>query len=255
MTAAAGAAHRFVRAVIERGAADRAGQAFEVARDGVPIRLASARVRDLQAAGVLGGDAERCTAIAASRSWLRRQLIAEDPQAGQHRDLRRESGGVIRNVLESPLGRLAVAGAGEQTPFLAPHQVAAGERVRRLVARAGLVPRLTTDYSAAGIAGRGSATGAPDIGDMAADARRRLSELHRVLPRDCADVVLDVCGLDKGLQVVEVERGWPRRSAKLVLRIGLDRLAEHFGLAAGALGPERGRQRTWMAGDRPPMFD
>ncbi len=255
MTVAPGATHRFIRAVIEQGSADRVGQTFEAVRNGVPIRLASARVRALQADGVLGGDAGRCTAIAASRSWLRRQLIAENPQAGQHRDLRRDSGGVVRNVLESPLGRLAVAGAGEAAPFLQPHQVAAGERVRRLVARAGLLPRLTTNYSAAEPAGRGRGAGAPDIGDMAADARRRLGDLHRVLPRDCADVVLDVCGLEKGLQVVEAERGWPRRSAKLVLRIGLDRLAEHYGLAAGALGPEHGRHRTWMAGNRPPLFD
>ncbi len=255
MTVARAATARFVRAVIDRGAADRAGEAFEVVRDDVPIRLAIGEVRALQAQGVLGGDGTRCTALAGSRTWLRRQLIAEDPQAGQHRDLRCSPDGVVRNVLESPLGRLAVATAGEAAAFLAPHQVAAGERVRRLAARAGLSPRLTMNYSAAHTAGRGGNGGAADIGDMAADARRRLVELHRVLPRDCAEVVLDVCGLDKGLQVVEAERGWPRRSAKLVLRIGLDRLAEHYGLAAEAAGPERGRQQAWMAGARPPMFE
>ena len=88
---------------------------------------------------------------------------------------------------------------------------------------------------------------------MAADARRMLAKLHIVLPRDCAGVVMDVCGALKGLQQIETERGWPRRSAKLVLRIGLDRLAEHWGLDAVAEGPERGRLRGEMAGARLPL--
>ena len=48
---------------------------------------------------------------------------------------------------------------------------------------------------------------AGEITDLAADARRSVAEIHRVLPRDCAGVVMDVCGLLKGLQDVERERG------------------------------------------------
>ena len=89
---------------------------------------------------------------------------------------------------------------------------------------------------------------------MAADARKALADLYRQLPRDCADVVLDVCGFGKGLQQVEAERGWPRRSAKLVLRIGLDRLAELYGLGEAAVGAESRRRRAWMDGARPGEF-
>ena len=84
---------------------------------------------------------------------------------------------------------------------------------------------------------------------MAADARKALARLHGDLPRDCAEVVLDVCGFGKGLQQVELERGWPRRSAKLVLRIALDRLAKVWGIRAIAVGREGG-QRAWMEGER-----
>ena len=81
---------------------------------------------------------------------------------------------------------------------------------------------------------------------LALDARRMLDDMSRRLPADCAGVVLDVCGLLKGLQEVELERGWPRRSAKLVLRIGLEQLAQHYGMAGEAHGPEHGRQCTWI---------
>lgn len=50
-----------------------------------------------------------------------------------------------------------------------------------------------------------------------------------------------------------LERGWPRRSAKLVLRIGLEQLAQHFGLGPHAVGKTRVPQRSWMDGERPQM--
>jgi hypothetical protein len=59
-------------------------------------------------------------------------------------------------------------------------------------------------------------------------------------------VLFDVCGFGKGLQVIELERRWPRRSAKLVLRIGLEQLAATFELSPTATGNERGHARNWL---------
>ena len=176
--------------------------------------------------------------------------------AARHRRIVVKADGTALNLAESPLARLAVAATGEQQAFLEPHQVEAGERVRRLAERAQLQPRVTMSYSAAHTAGGRSPGHAGEIGDMAVEARRALADIHRLLPRDCAGVVIDICGLLKGLQTVEMERGWPRRSAKLVLRIGLEQLAQHYGLAAEAKGQETRRRRAWMGeGARPERFE
>lgn len=66
-------------------------------------------------------------------------------------------------------------------------------------------------------------------------------------------MLTDICGFDKGLQLIEAERNWPRRSAKLVLRIGLEHLAMSLGLAPVAAGAESGLMRSWLP-ERPPMF-
>jgi hypothetical protein len=166
----------------------------------------------------------------------------------QHRIDAFDGGGRRLNLAENPLSRLA---AGEGA-FLAPHHLEAGERVRMLVERSQLQPRTTMNYSGVA-AGRGERNRAGDLSDMAVDARRALDAIHRALPAECAGVVIDVCGWLKGLQEVERDRGWPRRSAKLVLRIGLEQLAQHFGLGPYAVGKTRVPQRGWRDGERPSM--
>jgi hypothetical protein len=243
---------RFVRALLAAGEATRQGEGFGVVTPTGAALLAADEVRALQADGVLGGDASRVTALPGTAQWLKRQLLEADAFAAQHREEVVGPEGVKLNLAESPLARLAAASGGEPA-FLARHQVEAGERVRRLVERARLNPRLTMSYSAAHVAGGKGAGHAGELTDMAADARKALARLHEALPRDCAEVVLDVCGLEKGLQQVETERGWPRRSAKLVLRIGLDRLAELWGIGAVAVGRASGT-RAWMDGERVAMI-
>ena len=250
-------AMRFVRALGTGSATRLKGNTVVVAVAGTGERTATLDLDEvcaLVADGVIAvsGDGYRPTAEA--RSWLRRQLCEADDFAGQHRELARNSDGGVVNLAESPLARLAMR-PPHGAPFLAPHHVEAGERVRRLAERARLQPRVTMSYDAARTAG-GTRNTAADITETAAAARKALSEIPRVLPADCAGVVLDVCGLLKGLQVVESERGWPRRSAKLVLRIGLEQLARslwHFGRGRG---PASARGRTWLSpGARPERFE
>lgn len=248
---------RFVRALLAGDSATLAAPGHYVVSDGdCHVTLGAAQARELIASGILDGDGQSCRATREARSWFRRQMVETDAFSAQHRTEMQSPGGPILNLDESPLGRLAVAARGEAAPFLERHQVEAGARVRKLAERARLQSRVTMNYSGAHTASRGTPRGSAEISDLAADARRALAEIHRVLPRDCAGVVLDVCGLLKGLQTVESERGWPRRSAKLVLRIGLEQLAQHYGLAPVATGPESGRRRAWLGeGARPDRFE
>ena len=246
------AALRFVRALLPDGVAKRAAEVFTIERDGREVSLASGEVLALASLGVIETDAAGCCANRDTAQWLKRQLLDEDAFAAQHRIEACGADGTVLNLNESPLARLALA-TGEAEAFLRPHQVEAGERLRRLVERAQLQPRLTMSYSAAHTASKGAGH-AGEIGDMAVDARKALADLYRQLPRDCAEVVLDVCGFGKGLQQIETERSWPRRSAKLVLRIGLDRLAEVYGIGEAAVGAETTRRRAWMDGARVAMF-
>ena len=248
---------RFVRALVSGAVAALDDERFvSVAADGTKVTIEAADVAALQSLGVLEGNGVRCSAGAAARGWLRRAIAETDGFAAQHRQVITTSEGKLLNLAESPLSRLAVPGPDGAPPFLAPHQVEAGERVRKLADRAHLQPRVTMSYDPAHTAAGKGGGAASEVTDMAADARRQLSALTRALPADCAGVVVDVCGLLKGLQTVETERGWPRRSAKLVLRIGLEQLAQHLGLAAVAVGKQSPRHRVWRdEGARPTVFE
>tara|TARA_R110002020_G_scaffold87764_8_gene216078 strand:- start:4717 stop:5211 length:495 start_codon:yes stop_codon:yes gene_type:complete len=149
---------------------------------------------------------------------------------------------------DNGLLRLAAARDSNGTAFLQPHHLLAASRLERLIQRSQLAPRLTMSY---GLGGSGpvrqDGNVALDLSDSASDARQRLNLLALALPADCWGVLFDVCGLGKGLQTIETERRWPRRSAKLVLRIGLSQLAAHWGLEAQAQGAERGAARAWRS--------
>jgi hypothetical protein len=62
-------------------------------------------------------------------------------------------------------------------------------------------------------------------------------------------LLVDVCCFLKRLDVTERERGWPARSAKIVLQLALERLARHYGYAPSTSGCARSRVRTWLAED------
>lgn len=206
----------------------------------------------LVSAGVLQTEGERLLPTGETIAWVRRQLATKGEQfAAQHRAHRPGHGDTIRNALESPLARLAARGTDKHS--LADHQLEAGLRFTRLFERAALRQRVTMSYDPQRVAETGkSAPLDKTLNGMNIDARRDIERIYAALPSDCVSVIVDVCGFEKGLQQIEQERGWPRRSARLVLKIALDQLAMHFGLMPIANGPDAGHVGGWRdAGARP----
>ncbi len=83
-------------------------------------------------------------------------------------------------------------------------------------------------------------------------ARQRLNRTIAAIGPEFASLLLDVCGFLKGLEEAERDRGWPARTAKIVLKLALAALARSYGLADEARGPDRsGGIRAWTAASDP----
>lgn len=149
---------------------------------------------------------------------------------------------------ESPLGWLARRRGRDGRPLIEPLQFLAGERLREEFTRAQLMPRVTANWDAAVADGPRGATAAAFTEAVIA-ARQRVRHALDAAGPEFAGLLIDVCCFLKPLPGVERERGWPARSGKVVLQLGLDRLIRHYGLAAAAQGHTRGPVRTWLDGD------
>ena len=173
----------------------------------------------------------------------------------QHLDLaqRRIDGphgaaGVTVDEAESPLAWLARRKGRDGRALIEPVQFMAGERLRAEFTRAQLMPRITSNWSAAVADGpRGASPAA--FTEAVIGARQRVRQALDAAGPEFSGLLLDVCCFLKGLPDIERERGWPARSGKVVLQLGLDRLVRHYGLAAVARGKQRGEVRTWLAED------
>src|SRR5947199_4651284 len=91
--------------------------------------------------------------------------------------------------------------------------------------------------------------GAGEMTDLVIASRQRVRLAIEACGPEFSGLLLDVCCFLRGLEEVERERSWPHRSAKVVLQLGLDRLARHYGLTRNATGPAKADVRTWLAAD------
>lgn len=157
---------------------------------------------------------------------------------------------VLVNDSESPLAWLARRKAKDGRAMIEPVQFVAGERLRADFTRAQLSPRVTSNWSSPMASGRGGgAGGAHHATDLALAARQRVRAAMQAVGPEFSGPLMDVCCFLHGLEQIERERGWPPRSAKVVLQLGLDRLARHYGLMEEARGAAHARLRTWLAED------
>ncbi|WP_245435492.1 DUF6456 domain-containing protein [Microvirga calopogonii] len=147
---------------------------------------------------------------------------------------------------ESPLDWLRRRKGRDGEPMIDEASYQAGERLRTDIMLAGLLPGVTARWDAMPRSGGPASPG--EATDRMVAARQRLRNAFDAIGGDFSDLLLDFCGFLKGLEQIERERQWPARSAKIVVRLALARLAEHYGIEASARGPAASRGiRTWQA--------
>jgi hypothetical protein len=178
-----------------------------------------------------------------------------DPFLAQHLDLAygelETAAGRARvsfDAAESPLVWLARRKGRDGRPLIEPVQLQAGERLRADFTRAQFMPRVTANWTSSVAQTRRSGCPAT-FTEAAVAARQCVRQALDAIGPEFIGLLLDICCFLKGLEDVERERGWPPRSAKVVLQLGLDRLARHYGYGVQARGRGHAEVRTWLAPD------
>jgi hypothetical protein len=193
----------------------------------------------------------RLTEAGLSRHKRRSARDVEEGFRDQHGSLstatlRAEGGSVQVRVEaeESPLDWLHRRRDRDGQPFIDAACYEAGQRLRADITQAGLLPSVTARWEAP----RGGPSAPAEATDRMIAARQRLRHAFDAVGGEFSDLLTDLCGFLKGLEQIERERRWPPRSAKVVVRLALRRLAEHYGLESLARGPSASRGvRVWQA--------
>lgn len=201
------------------------------------IEVPQEALRDALVRGMVVRTGERLAIVRDGTAWLaRRAACVEDRFQAQHqeRDIRAiEIAGVRKpvtvNLRESPLAALAQRKDRDGHAFLSNGEIEAGERLRADYGFGQIAPRLGANWEAAVSGGRRGGGGAKaDLTDDALAARQRVDRAIEAVGPELSGVLIDFCCFLKGLELVEAERGWPRRSAKLMLKTALGALARHY---------------------------
>ena len=142
--------------------------------------------------------------------------------------------------------------------IIGPAGFAAGERLRADLTFAGMMPRVTMNWSAA------ASVSGPHSGvilnptEATIAARQRVDHAVRAVGPEFSGLLIDLCGFCKGIETIEMERGWPLRSGKVVIRLALSALARHYGFDDIATGRERHNTRNpilaWSTPDNKPRM-
>lgn len=134
----------------------------------------------------------------------------------------------LANLTESPLAQLVRRRTKTGAAFLTASEFEAGERLRADYTRGNIMPRMGANWIASVASGKRAGGGVAELTDVALAARTRVEKAIAAVGPELSGVLIDVCCFLKGLELVEAERGWPVRSAKIVLKTALAALARHY---------------------------
>jgi hypothetical protein len=160
------------------------------------------------------------------------------------------------NPKESPLAWLRHRRDKDGRAMIEESEFLAGEQLRLDFERAQLGPRVTAswDPTMTSSGSRGAPGTGMEMAEAVVAARQRLDRALKAVGPELSGLLLDVCCFLHGLEDAERNRGWPRRSGKVVLQLGLAHLARHYGLDVTLRG-QTGRIRSWGTADYRPRLD
>jgi hypothetical protein len=216
------------------------GDDVEIAIDGAAAARKVEKIVMQQAisAGLLRREGSGLYVQDTARGFVKRAMVKErdDIFQEQHRlcdvvsvDIEGERHNARRNELSSPMLALSRLKDRDGQGFFSADTLEAGERLASDFHRGHLSPRITASWEPRlATRGKGQSNGAQDLSDTAMSARMRFSKAADAMGPELAGVAIDVCCFEKGLELVERERQWPVRSAKLMLRTALLALARHY---------------------------
>jgi len=227
--------------------------------DASTLKVPAAAVAAMVSEGLIIRVRDEVRRTSAGRSFLRRALATgeEDGFAAQHRDMAPQvvdvagqSVKVAVNSAENPLLWLSTRKGRDGAPLIDHTQLKAGQRLAADHERGHLRERVTQGWDASGV--RGAARrDRLTASEAAVAARRRVEAALDAVGPGLSHILVAVCCEEIGLEAAEKRLGWPARSAKVVLRLALDRLAQHYGLGEAAIGHGSGLVHWGAEGYRP----
>jgi hypothetical protein len=157
----------------------------------------------------------------------------------------------------STLDRLQRQRDGSGKPLISVTQAEAGNRLARDFLRGQMQPRVTADWQKAGQGERpkGASPGlGVELRDSVSDAQERVRRALDPVGPMLANLLIDICCLEVGLEETERRHGWPARTGRVVLQVALDMLARHYGMIAMP-NMSASRTRSWGADGYRPRID
>ena len=139
----------------------------------------------------------------------------------------------VNRRTRAPLERLMRRKTGRRgEAALSSAELEAGYRLARDYERSTLSVSVTQKYDNIG-GGSGSSRGPEDLSLAAIDARRRYLDALDILGPGLDRIVSGICCKQKDMIQIERDEGFSSGSGLAVLKLGLQRLAEHYGTIAG----------------------
>jgi hypothetical protein len=224
-------------------APDRAGTGYGVFPAGDrrrrPLaRLSVAQVRELEGDGAIAarGDSGAYMLTEPGRARVRREAAdATEQFSAQHRPI------VARTVVDAEgdprsvrgfepnavVRRLSAMRGASGGPWLSAAELAAAAQLRSdwEAEQAGLVRGSDWTAPPVGAGARGAGNAQERALAARCDARRRVADALARLAPPLRRIIERVCLHEEGLEALERAEGWPARSGRLALKLGLAQLA------------------------------